>query len=92
MIYNELEKFCKVRDKDRKSYSNRAKFLVELLTRLGIEHKVIRTKSTRYGKYFYNIYCFGDSDKYLCAHYDVVDITSDNANDNSASVINAIAY
>jgi hypothetical protein len=59
---------------------------------LGIEHKVIRTQSKRHGKYFYNIYCFGDSDKYLCAHYDVVDVLSDNANDNSASVINCIAY
>ena len=92
MIYNELYNFCKVRDIDRKKYSNRAKFIVELLTRLGIEHKVIRTKSTMYMKYFYNIYVFGSSDKYLSAHYDVVDPTVDNANDNSASVINCIAY
>jgi len=92
MIYNELHNFCKVRDLDRKRYSNRAKFLVDLLTRHGIEHKVIRTKSTRYQKYFYNIYVFGTSDKYLSCHYDVVDINVDNANDNSASVINAIAY
>ncbi len=92
MIYNELDNFCKVRDKDRQKYSNRAKFLVELLTRLGIEHKVVRTKSKIYKKYFYNIYCFGSSDKFLSAHYDVVNIHADNANDNSSSVINCIAY
>lgn len=92
MIYNELYNFCKVRDKNRKNYSNRAKFLIDLLTRLGIEHKVVRTKSERFNKYFYNIYCFGSSDKFLSAHYDVVDVSADNANDNSASVINAIQY
>jgi hypothetical protein len=92
MIYNEIYNFCKVRDEDRRKYSNRAKFLVDLLTRLGIEHKVVRTKSLRYNKYFYNIYCFGNSNKFLSAHYDVVDIHVDNANDNSASVINCIAY
>lgn len=92
MIYNKIYDFCKVRDVDRKKYSNRAKFLVNLLTELGIEHKVIRTKSIRHNKYFYNIYVFGSSDKYLSCHYDVVDVNADNANDNSASVINAIAY
>jgi hypothetical protein len=92
MVYNEIYNFCKVRDLNRKQYSNRAKFLVELLTRLGIEHKIVRTKSLRYNKYFYNIYCFGNSDKFLSAHYDVVNINVDNANDDSASVINCIQY
>jgi hypothetical protein len=92
MIYNELYNFCKVRDENRVKFSNRARFLIDLLTRLGIEHKVVRTKSLFYRKYFYNIYCFGSSDKFLSAHYDVVDINADNANDNSASVINCIAY
>lgn len=91
-MYKEIYNFCKVRDLNRKNYSNRAKFLVDLLTRLGIDHKVIRTKSKRHFKYFYNIYCFGSSNKYLSAHYDIVNINADNANDNSASVINCIAY
>lgn len=92
MIYEEIYNFCKVRDIDRVHYSNRIQFLTALLDRLGIQHKVVRTKSLRYRKYFYNIYCFGSSDKFLCAHYDVVDPKADNANDNSASVINCIAY
>ncbi len=92
MIYNELYNFCKIRDIDRSSYSNRAKFIVDLLTKYNIEHKIIRSKSERYNKYFYNIYCLGSSNKFLSAHYDVVDINADNANDDSASIINAIAY
>jgi len=41
-------------------------------------------------KYYYNIVLKGTSDKMLCAHHDIVNPRSDNANDNSASVINAI--
>ena len=92
MIYNEINNFCRVRDENRKSYSNRIQFLRDLLTRLGIEHKTVRTKSLRHNKYFYNIYCFGNSNKFLSAHYDVANINSDSANDDSASVINLIAY
>jgi len=91
-MINEINNFCKIRDENRSEFSNRAKFLVNLLTRLNIEHKLVRTKSKRFNKYFYNIYCFGSSDKFLSAHYDVANTESDNANDNSASVINCIAY
>ncbi len=41
-------------------------------------------------KYYYNIILQGTSDKMLCAHHDIVNPKSDNANDNSCSVINAI--
>lgn len=41
-------------------------------------------------KYYYNIMLKGSSDKMLCAHHDIVNPNSDNANDNSCSVINAI--
>jgi hypothetical protein len=92
MIYNEINNFCKVRDEDRYQFSNRIKFLMDLLKRVGIEYKVVRVPSEYYRKYFYNLYCFGSSNKYLSAHYDVANTNSDNANDNSASVINCIAY
>ena len=36
MIYDEIYNFCKVRDLNRFQYSNRAKFIVELLTKHGI--------------------------------------------------------
>jgi hypothetical protein len=92
MIYNEIFNFCKIRDENRKKYSNRAKYIIDLLDRLGIKHKVIRSFHNSYKKYFYDIFCFGSSDKFLSAHYDVVNIHADNANDDSASVINCIAY
>ena len=40
---------------------------------------------------FYNIILSGNSDKFVVAHHDIVNPNSDNANDNSCSVINALA-
>jgi hypothetical protein len=59
MIYNEIYNFCKVRDENKRNYSNRAKFLDDLLTRLNIQHKVVRMWNQYYKKYFYDIFCFG---------------------------------
>jgi hypothetical protein len=39
---------------------------------------------------FYNIMLMGNSDKFVVAHHDIVNPASDNANDNSCSVINAL--
>ena len=47
-----------------------------------------KEESKNYG---FNLILKGNSDKMLVAHHDIVNINSDNANDNSASVINAIA-
>ncbi len=41
--------------------------------------------------HFHNIYLVGTSRAIVMAHHDIVNIDSDNCNDNSASVINAIA-
>lgn len=40
--------------------------------------------------YFHNMVLKGNSGKYITAHYDVRNLESDNANDNSCSVINAL--
>lgn len=40
--------------------------------------------------YFFNIMLLGSSDKFVVAHHDIVNPNSENANDNSCSVINAI--
>lgn len=40
---------------------------------------------------FFNVVLKGSSDKFVVAHHDIVNPNSDNANDNSCSVINAIA-
>jgi len=39
----------------------------------------------------YNIIITGDSGKWITCHHDIVNPNSDNANDNSCSIINAIA-
>jgi hypothetical protein len=45
----------------------------------------------RENNYYFNIIMKGTSDKMIVAHHDIVNPNSDNANDNSCSVINAIA-
>lgn len=40
---------------------------------------------------FFNVMLLGNSDKFVVAHHDIVNPNSDNANDNSCSVINALA-
>jgi hypothetical protein len=88
-IYNKIYNFCKVRE-DKTTSHNRYKFIINLLQELNIDYKIITGK--RGGYNFTNIYVPGDSDKFLSAHYDIINKRSDNANDNTASVINAIAY
>jgi len=39
---------------------------------------------------YFNIFLKGSSDKFVVAHHDIVNKDSDNANDNSCSVINAL--
>lgn len=72
-------------------------YLRKLLTELGIEHELDSWTRSRmeYGEeityYIYNIYLMGSSNCIVMAHHDIVNPDSDNCNDNSASVINAIA-
>lgn len=94
MIYEKIYDFCKVRNlgsifKNTDSPTPRVEFLLDLLEEEGISYeldKFIDDKVTGY-----NIILRGDSDKMLVAHHDIVNPNIDNANDNSASVINAIA-
>jgi len=44
------------------------------------------------GNNFHNIYLPGSSPYMIIAHHDIVNPSADNANDNSASVINCLAY
>lgn len=88
-IYNKIYDFCKVREVKTTSY-NRYLFIINLLDELNIDYRIIRGE--RGGYNFTNIFVPGDSDKFLSAHYDIINKRSDNANDNTASVINAIAY
>lgn len=97
-IYHKIYDFCKIRNKGG-VYTNsingptpRVKFLIELLEKEGIEYilddfDINSFKSTK----GYNIILPGSHKIGVTAHHDIVNPMSDNANDNSASVINAIA-
>ncbi len=102
MIYNQIYDFCKVRNlgsvfSNTEEPTPRVEFLLELLEREGISYEIDRFKKSfnfleeQTDVWCYNIILRGDSDKMLVAHHDVANHEIDNANDNSASVINAIA-
>jgi hypothetical protein len=75
-MYNKIYDFCKVRNLGGTySNSNEPTPRVEFLMQI-LESEGIDLK--------------GDSDRMVVAHHDIVNPNIDNANDNSASVINAI--
>jgi hypothetical protein len=70
----------------------RVEFLVKLIDSLGIEYEIDEFQHRRFpDNNFYNIFMIGGGKIGVTAHHDIVNPRSDNANDNSASVINAIA-
>ena len=92
-MYNKIYDFCKVRNFGG-VYSNgdkptpRVQFLMQLLESEGINYELDTYQSR--GNTCFNIILKGDSDRMVVAHHDIVNPNIDNANDNSASVINAI--
>jgi hypothetical protein len=95
MDFNVIYDFCKVRNygtamkNGTKDYPPRVKFLLDLLDNLNIKYEIDTFKLN--GSNLHNIYLKGTTNKWVMAHHDVCNHTIDNANDNSASVINAIA-
>jgi hypothetical protein len=92
-MYNKIYDFCKVRNLGG-TYSNgneptpRVQFLMQLLESEGINYELDTYQSR--GNTCYNLILKGNSNKMVVAHHDIVNPNIDNANDNSASVINAI--
>ena len=92
-MYNKIYDFCKVRNLGG-VYSNgdkptpRVEFLMQLLESEGIDFELDIYQSR--GNTCFNLILKGDSDRMVVAHHDIVNPNIDNANDNSASVINAI--
>jgi hypothetical protein len=92
-MYNKIYDFCKVRNFGS-VYSNgdkptpRVQFLMDLLQSENIDYELDTYQSRE--NTCYNIILKGDSDRMVVAHHDIVNPNIDNANDNSASVINAI--
>lgn len=93
-MYSKIYDFCKVRNEgpiynnDPEIPTNRVIFLLNLLKQESIPYEldIFKFKDTS----AYNIILKGSSSKMVVAHHDIVNPGVDNANDNSASVINAI--
>ena len=97
-IYEQIYPFCKIRNLGN-FYSNRVddppprvKFLISLIEKLEIRYSLDKFVSAS-GTTGYNIILTGEtsSRKMVVAQHDIANPNIDNANDNSASVINAIA-
>jgi hypothetical protein len=94
-IIKSIFDFCKVRNlgpvyKNGKEKTPRVNFIISLLEKEGIKYEVDEFE-TGFGESIgFNIIMRGESNKMFIAHHDIVNPDSDNANDNSASVINAI--
>ena len=94
-IYHRIYEFCKIRNagscllNSKEEPTPRVKFLMGLLNDLGISYEL---DSFGVGQTLgYNLILPGTSGKMVVAHHDIVNPKIDNANDNSCSVINAIA-
>lgn len=92
-MYHKIYDFCKVRNEGNIFQNSdvptpRVQFLFELIKSEGID--VVLDKFETSGTYGYNIIMKGTSDRMVVAHHDIVNPYIDNANDNSASCINAI--
>lgn len=93
-MYNKIYDFCKIRnfgtvyDNDPNEPTPRVNFLMELLDSENIEYELDKFHRGRVTGY--NIIMKGNSNKMVVAHHDVNNHKTDNANDNSCSVINAI--
>ena len=92
-MYLKIYDFCKVKNlggvyKNGTDQTHRVKWIIDLLKSNDIEY-IIDEFGTEENK-LWNIILPGNADIAVCAHHDIVNKDSDNANDNSASVINAI--
>ncbi len=93
-MYNKIYDFCKVRNLGtiyKNSPDNptpRILFLIDLLESEKIPYQIDTFKVS--GTTGYNIILKGTSNRMVVAHHDIVNPNIDNANDNSASVVNAI--
>ena len=94
MIYKKITDFCAIRNlgscrKNTQEPTPRVKFIMGLLDEEGIKYELDQFLEGR--NYYYNIIMRGSSNRMIIAHHDIVNPNIDNANDNSASVINVIA-
>ncbi len=97
-MYSKIYDFCKVRnfgtvlENDPAEPTPRVKWLIQLLDSERIEYDLDKfiTIADEQKVTCYNIILRGNSNRMVVAHHDVYNCETDNANDNSCSVINAI--
>jgi hypothetical protein len=94
-MYSKIYDFCRVKNlgsanlNKHYEFPPRVNFLIKLLSELDIPYEI---DSFPIGETLgYNIILRGTSGKAVSAHHDILNPQVDNANDNSCSVINAIA-
>jgi len=93
-MYSKIYDFCKIRNEgsifknDPEIPTNRVIYLLNLLKSESIPYELDISPIGKTSAY--NIILKGTSNKMVVAHHDIVNPSTDNANDNSASVINAI--
>jgi hypothetical protein len=92
-MYSKIFEFCKIKNvgtayKNGIEQTPRVKWIINLLKYNNIEYIIDEWGSDT--NKFYNIILPGNSGKFVTAHHDIVNPLSDNANDNSASIINSI--
>ncbi len=95
-IYNKIYDFCKVRNlgsclNNGQEKTNRVKFIERLLTSEGISYYIDEFSIDNTDNKYFNIIIEGTSSNMAIAHHDICNPNIDNANDNSASIINLIA-
>ena len=98
IMYNAIYDLCKIRNKGSvlqngaEGYTPRVKWIVGYLA---VEFPHLKFKVDRFkvrdGVIGYNIILPGESGRWVTCHHDIVNPDSDNAQDNSCSIINAIA-
>jgi hypothetical protein len=95
-MYNKIYDFCKVKNlggahKNGLTPPPRVEWILQLLKNNNIKFIIDQWELPRFPQNkFFNIILPGTNGKVITAHHDVLNINSDNANDNSTSVINAI--
>ena len=94
-MYDKIFEFCSIKNRGTARLNGvdptpRVEWICDLLTQLAIDYQVdtFQIDNSTLG---FNIILPGTSKIAVTAHHDIVNPLSDNANDNSASVINAIA-
>lgn len=96
MDYSKINEFCAIRNTggahtNGTEMPNRFKWLVEQCEAEGFDYEIDTFQHPRFpNNNFYNLILKGTSNKMVIAHHDIVNPGVDNANDNSASVINCL--